>query len=230
MSPQPEMAPTPPVADLDRNTDTEAERIAAYLRTHPDFFAGRDALLLEMNLGFDNGEVFSLHHRQLALLRQRSARLETRLAALMHTAESNARLADKLQLLAEQLIRAPDSHSLRVVLDEALPRLFDIDRYRLYLQDDPLLPNALPLLEGGQPTTGRLSPEERTALFGEDADRLNSTALIPLRPAWVPDEPPGLGLLALARTHPDGFNPDQGTHFLARLGQLVSVALERLRP
>jgi uncharacterized protein YigA (DUF484 family) len=63
----------------------------------------------------------------------------------------------------------------------------------------------------------------------EDAHNVSSLALIPLRSGMAGSSAPAFGMLVLASSDAQRFNSGMGTEFLARIGELASAALSRLR-
>ena len=77
----------------------------------------------------------------------------------------------------------------------------------------------------GKPICGPLSEEQSEALFAtrsNDVPALASAAMIPLGTSGVH------GALVLASRKGERFVPDMGTLFLELMGELVTVALQRL--
>src|SRR5690606_26454529 len=90
-----------------RNTDDEtpdlkAEDVAVWLKQHPDFFVGRDALLADMTVPHESGKAVSLLERQVKILRERSMESRHTLNSLLE----NARYNDQLFSVTRNLILA----------------------------------------------------------------------------------------------------------------------------
>jgi uncharacterized protein YigA (DUF484 family) len=75
------------------------------------------------------------------------------------------------------------------------------------------------LFASGKPRCGQVRDTQREFLFGTEANDMGSIALVPL------GEKGSLGLLALGSADQDRFHPGMSTEFLARMGDLVAVAL-----
>jgi uncharacterized protein YigA (DUF484 family) len=63
----------------------------------------------------------------------------------------------------------------------------------------------------------------------DDSSVAMSIALLPLRAGAINSTGPAFGMLVLASPDPQRFHAGMGTDFLARIGQLASAALSRLR-
>lgn len=89
------------------STDEE-DRIAAYLRHHPDFLHRYADLLLELEIAHASGTAISLIERQVRLLREQNLALQTRLEELLALARHNELINDRLHCLTLMLIGHPD--------------------------------------------------------------------------------------------------------------------------
>ena len=69
-------------------------QVTDYLLENPDFFVGRDDLLLKLKLPHQRGNTISLVERQVALLRERAMDYRRQLAHLTENARDNERLFD----------------------------------------------------------------------------------------------------------------------------------------
>ncbi len=109
-------------------------------------------------------------------------------------------------------------HSVLILLGEhpdLAPRRFVRD----VKPDDPNLKSFETLFASGKPRCGQVRDTQRDFLFGTEANDMGSMALVPL------GEKGSLGLLALGSADRDRFHPGMSTEFLARMGDLVTVAL-----
>ena len=89
-----------PVGRLDQ-ASAEETAIADYLQSNPDFFERHATLLTKLNLPHNRGSsAISLVERQVAALRDKNEKLETRLRELIEVARGNDALAAKIHRLA----------------------------------------------------------------------------------------------------------------------------------
>ncbi len=213
--------------------------VAEYLRAHPDFLLRHPSVLAEIEAPHhpDEGTVTSLIERQVAVLRERNARLDERLAELLRTARENERVGARLLALGRSLLEADSLDAVLATVRETLIREFAADEVALRLIDSDdgaraareparfIRPEAdearlfNEFLHRGEPVCGEVGAEQQTALFGDTAKRLASVALVPLN-AGRP-----LGVVGLGSTDPEHFRADMGTLFLAQLGELVSAGI-----
>jgi uncharacterized protein len=212
--------------------------VTDYLKSHPDFFERHPQLLLALKLPHRaGGASISLVERQVALLRQRNAQLERQFKDLVAVAKQNDVLVEKMHQLSLQLMRAVNvgqrldrlETSLRegfaaeravlVLFPDAAPAAATHDGFvRRLTADDPLVRPFATFLRAAKPRCGPLRDRQRN-IFDHDADSMSSAALVPLGPGA------GLGFLIIGSRDPDHFHPGKRVDFLARLGELVGVAL-----
>jgi len=217
-----------------------ADQIAEYLQDHLDFFEQHPELVQELKLPTDSGDAISLVEFQLRKLRDHIRQLEKENDHMIETARINSVLFEKTRSLVLSLLDARDLADLAIVLDEKLANGFDIPVVRLLLSDQFNIVDGLSLIqavkaesleEGGKlaqtvsdkaPSIGRLTRDRRTALFGKDADTIESSATLALVRGHT------YGLLALGHPDPAHFQSNQDTLFLDHIGEALALILPRL--
>jgi hypothetical protein len=167
--------------------------------------------------------------------------MERKLVDLIEVARSNDGLIERIHHLALSLLEGAALPERLYALQEELRERFDADEVSLFLlhpkdrsedagparwlkPTDAGLDQFRELLKAGKPHVGRLRPPQLEFLFGEQAERIASIALVPL------GEHGELGLLAVGSHEADRFGPTLGTAFLTRIGELVTAALRPLLP
>ncbi len=217
-----------------------ADQIAEYLQDHLNFFEEHPELVRELKLLTDSGDAISLVEFQLRKLRDHIRQLEKENDHMIETARINSVLFEKTRSLVLSLLDARDLADLAIVLDEKLANGFDIPAVRLLLSDQFNIVDGLSLIqaveaesleEGGKlaqtvsdkaPSIGRLTRDRRTALFGKDADTIESSATLALVRGHT------YGLLALGHPDPAHFQSNQDTLFLDHIGEALALILPRL--
>ncbi len=217
-----------------------ADQIAEYLQDHLDFFEQHPELVRELKLPSESGDAISLVEFQLRRLRDHVRQLEKENDHMIETARINSVLFEKTRSLVLSLLDARDLADLAIVLDEKLVNGFDIPVVRLLLSDQFNIVDGLSLIqpvkaesltEGGNlaqtvsdkaPSIGRLTRERRSALFGKDADTIESSATLALVRGHT------YGLLALGHPDPAHFQSNQDTLFLDHIGEALALILPRL--
>ncbi len=214
-----------------------ATTVESYLADHPDFFLGREALLSRLRLTHPgSGAAISLIERQVALLREDNERLSAQLHELLEVARDNEQLTTRLHHLTLSLIDAATFEEVVDVLEDELHDQFRADAVELRLFSALAAEQQLAnenqsgrpaeaakfreFLERGSPLCGHLGSEQLVFLFGTLADDIGSAALIPVRGEGI------VGVLAIGSRDTDRFHAGKGTHFLARLGEIVSRTLQ----
>lgn len=219
-------------------TDSLAEQsIADYLKSHPDFFERHAQLMLGLKLPHRaGGASISLVERQVSMLRQRNAQLERQLKDLVAVAKQNDVLVEKIHQLCLKLMRAPDVAARLECLETGLREDFAAERAVLVLfpatpagavragfvrRLDPEHEDVRPFaafLRAAKPRCGPLRDRQKH-VFEREAESVTSAAFVPLGDAAE------LGFLIIGSQDPDHFHPGKRMDFLARLGEVLAVAL-----
>ena len=229
--------------DPEYSTDPTAddEAVHDYLAANPDFFERHNDLLGSLRLPHVTGGTVSLVERQVSMLRQKDLKMERQLKELLEVARANDALAAKIHQLALRLIAAEDLKRTLDACEAALRTGFDADQAVLLLfrdpesiesvdvgrffrpvrRDDPELRAFDSFLERSNPRCGQIRDAQRDYLFGKDTNEIGSCALVPLGPKCE------LGFLAIGSNNANRFHPAMSIDFIARLGELVTTALQR---
>lgn len=219
--------------------ENEEDTIAAYLQHNPDFFERHQALLTRLRVPHARGgSTISLVERQIEVLREKHAALESKLAELVSVARGNDAIAEKLHRFTRKLLRARSRADAVTLIEASLREDFDafhggvlvlIGEYpdlapqrfvRTVPRDDAGLKPFETLFASGKPRCGQVRDTQREFLFGQDANDIGSVALVPLA-----DKSGPLGVLALGSTDRDRFHPGMSTEFLARMADLIADSL-----
>ena len=218
--------------------DFPESAIADYLKSHPDFFERHPLILLSIKLPHrTGGSAVSLVERQVSMLRQRNAQLERQFKDLVAVAKTNDALVEKIHQLGLKLMRARDLPTRLERLETGLREDFGAERAVLVLfgdkapvaavregfvrrlaADDAAVKPFAAFLRAAKPRCGPLRDRQKL-IFERDADTVSSAALVPL------GADAGLGFLIIGSRDPDHFHPGKRMDFLARLGELLAVAL-----
>lgn len=221
----------------------EGGEVAAYLAQHPEFFDEHPEVLGMLNVPHpQNGQAISLIERQSMLLRERIRALELQQAQIIRNGQDNDAIADKLVRWARALLMAEDPAQLPHVAVGELQRVFDIPLGAVRLW--PVRPYhageawAQPVGEDVRRLADSMAVpfcgsnagfEAARWLESNDAARAapaQSLAMLPLR---IGPGPQAFGLIVLGSPDPSRFQITMGTEFLARIADLASAALARLR-
>ncbi|WP_263080950.1 DUF484 family protein [Endozoicomonas sp. Mp262] len=219
----------------EERTHVNAEQVAEFLKNNPDFFAGRDELLMQMALPHKRGTAISLIERQLKLYRERDTELHHRFESLVNNARGNDRLFERIRQLVLALLESRDTEQAIESLKDSLDQEFNIEFHNLILFSSH--PKRLPVqfesrdiaesvlgttIAEGNAFCGRLNKQQTEFLFGSQADNIKSIAVAPLN---FPDK---IGLLVLGSSQEHHFRATLGTLFVSYLGDVLSRVLAQL--
>jgi uncharacterized protein len=182
----------------------------------------------------------SLQERQAEMLREKIKLLEQRIMEMIRNGNENVIVSDKILRWARNLLLTTDALALpELIVDEikgqfAVPqvglRIWDLANefasvgYSQGVSEDAKL-FASSLME---PFCGLNTGFEAVGWL-EEPHTVTSLALIPLRSGVAGSTAPAFGMLVLASGDAQRFHSGMGTEFLARIGELASAALSRLR-
>jgi uncharacterized protein len=208
-----------------------AEDIARFLRTHPQFFDQNPDLLESIQVPHPyGGRAIPLSERQAVALREKVRLLEGRLGELIRFGEENDAISEKVHRLAMALVGARDFPALAHSLYFHLREDFAVPHVALRIwakavpadfQEAAAVSEAQRLQAGGMatPQCGGASGSPFAPWFGEAAEHVRSLALVPL------GQSPVFGLLALGSEDPQRFYPEMGTLYLRRIGELCAAGV-----
>lgn len=215
------------------NAALEANEVASYLKSHPEFFDQYAELLAQVHIPDPHGgRAISITERQLGSLRDRNKQLEAKLAELIRFGEDNDAISEKIHRMTVALIAAADYTVVVRTLYSHLGGAFAVPHVALRLWD----------LAGEEPSRhAEFSPTDPATIdFAGDLKHpycgpstgiaamawlgsgVRSLALVPLKRG---DET--FGLLALGSEEAHRFYPEMGTLFLTRIGDIATAALLR---
>jgi len=221
----------------------DANQVTDYLIQHPDFFADRNALLLNIRLPHVHGGDVSLVERQVSLLRERNQELRKQLEALMSAAAINSDIFLKCQRLVLALLEAQTTADFYLALEKSFKRDFKCSAYSLLVFNDNAeqinhftycIPESTArefvgaLIKSKKPTLGVLRPAEQDFLFRHASDKVKSAAVLSIKdPANEGSTHGRIALLAIGSSDPDYFQPGMGTLFI---GFIADVLARQLPP
>ncbi|QIL90546.1 DUF484 family protein [Microbulbifer harenosus] len=218
-----------------RNKKLLARQVARYLMQNPSFFAENLELLETIQIPRESGKTVSLMTHQTNLLRERNIEMRQRLDQLLQNARDNDQLFMHSRRLILALLEARTVAEAARALLQSFRNDFNVEVTALTLFG-PLPGSGKQLgdarscsrasaetaigsiLRNGRTVCGTLRPTETGFLFGSDAERVASAAVVPLANQ--------LGILAVGSSDPNHYRSSLGTLFLSYIGEI----LERLLP
>ncbi len=214
----------------------EEKAVADYLRDNPEFFQNNPSLLAGLQIPHTCGGAVSLVEHQVRVLRDQNRQLKRKLMDLVHVARDNNRLNERMHQLTLGLVSSSSLEALLDTLREHLQGEFSADTVTVRLagipeararecavdqfsSDDPQLEHFESFYKTCRPQCGRFKPEQLEYVFGDQAQAVESAALIPLGKKGQ------IGLLAIGSQESNRFHPGMGTLFLSHLGELLELLL-----
>ena len=208
-----------------------ADDIARFLRTHPQFFDQHPELLESISVPHPyGGRAIPLAERQTVALREKLKLAEGKLAELLQFGEENDAISEKVHRLSVALAGARDFPALAASLyfhlreDFAVPHVAlrvwgksvpaDFDEAQAV--DEAQRQHAATM---GAPQCGPAAGSVFVPWFGEVHEHVRSVALIPLGQTAV------FGMLALGSEDAKRFFPEMGTLYLRRIGELCAAGV-----
>lgn len=223
------------------NNPITEDDIANYLSITPDFFQRHAELLAAVQFTSPHSHrAVSLQERQAEMLREKIKVLEQRVMEMIRNGNDNVLLSDKILRWARSLLLASDLRALPAAIAEEIQQQFAVPQVGLRLWgvapafadlaaaqgvSDDVKVFASSLME---PFCGLNTGFEAVGWLADPA-AVTSLALIPLRSSPPSATAPAFGMLVLASPDAQRFHSGMGTDFLARMGELASAALSRLR-
>ena len=214
-----------------------AEQVAAFLRTNPDFLARHGDVFASLEVPHPHGgQAITLAERQLHTLRQKISQLESKLGELIRFGEENDVISGNVHRLAVALVIAESADEVRETLYRSLVDDFQVPHVTLRTwseldegdDDDeadlPAVSLELRQLAGGlsKPYCGLASGSPVLEWFADAASHIRSMALLPLGQGNET-----FGLLVLGSEEEHRFYPEMGTLYLDRIAALAAAALLR---
>lgn len=219
----------------------DAEAVAIYLKTHPEFFSRYGEMLADIRVPSNSsGSVASLAERQVSVLREKTQILEDKMRELLRFGEQNDSIAEKVHRLGVALIEAMTLEETVQILHSHLGGAFAVPHVKVRLwgvggednagaEEFNPVSDTLKGFSGGlmNPFCGSSFGQESVQWFDENAGNIRSVAQVPLREHGY-DGGVCFGLLVLASEEVSRFYPDMGVLYLTRIGDMASAALLRV--
>ena len=223
-----------------KESGVSASIVAEYLKNHVNFFDEHPEVLRELEIPHQTGGAVSLIERQVQVLRQDTRQLRQRIRDLVEIAKDNDQLMAKLHHVSTELVSAQNLDEYLQVLNESLLHDFAADAVSIRLLDailgapeasrDELVPaghEAWQLFESiltrGKPVCGRFNRQQLEFMFPGKEDDMKSVAVVPLHSKGR------MGMFCVGSADPNRFRAGMSTTFLAYLGEMASVVLNRFR-
>jgi uncharacterized protein YigA (DUF484 family) len=220
-------------------TQFDANEIARYLQSHPEFFEQYADLLAHAHIPSPHGgKAISITERQIGILRDKARQLEGKMSELIGFGEENDAISEKVHRLSVALMGARDLAGAVAILYDQLSDQFAVPHVQVRLwgvgngdaiefsQVEDTLKASIGAL--ARPYCGSIADQAVAAWFDE---HVRSVAQVPLRePALNGSTHEGacFGVLVFASEDVRRFYPDMGTMYLERIGDIAAATLLRV--
>ena len=217
--------------------------IAQFLSNTPGFFERHAEVLASVQITSPHGaRAVSLQERQAEMLREKIKGLEQRIMEMVRNSNENASIAHKVHQWTSSLLQVKDPFDLPLAVVEGVRTLFDVPQAAVRVWDVAGPYIDADFTQGASedarafassltmPFCGpNLGFEPAGWLAQEPGEPAQSLALLPLRSGAIDSATPAFGLLVLGSPDAHRFDATMGTDFLARMAELASAALIRLK-
>ena len=213
----------------------DANDVAQFLRSHPQFFDQNPQLLETIYVPHPHGgRAIPLTERQIVSLREKVKLLEGKLGEFIRFGEDNDAIGEKVHRLSLALLGARDFASATHALYFHLREDFAVPHVALRVWGTSLAGGAAEGSVEGSAVDQELRDRAETmgaalcgpaggnpflSWFRDAQEHVRSIALVPLGQTRT------LGLLALGSEDPQRFYAEMGTLYLRRIGELTAGAL-----
>ena len=216
---------------MSEKSELNTEVVAEFLKTNPEFFVGRDELLLNIRVPHSSGKAISLVEKQLNVMRERNTELRNRLSDLIENARSNDRLFSHSRKLVLALMDCKTLAQAVDVIHASFANEFGVEYTQIILFESSSISRARQVdlgvaqdtigkyLKARQTIGGGIGEKERAFLFGADANHIGSAALAVLAYGDL------YGVIAIGNRDPNYYHSGMGTLFLSYIAEVFSRIL-----
>lgn len=214
-------------------TDNE---VINYLSANKDFFVRHPEQLEALEVSNKNGKVASLINHQVNILKERNNQLKMKLSTLIGFAEENEKTMSQVFELTLQLSQISHVANMTKHFTRFVKQYFDSDLFKMVIPAYDNLDSSSSVLcvenidsytqvfgefsKNNTPICGRLRKEKLEFIFGNQANKIGSTVILPI------GSHANKGLLVFASFDEARFNSGMSTDLLARLTQILDRKLK----
>jgi len=202
-----------------------------YLMENTDFFVRHPEQLVALKVSKKNGQIASLINHQVNVLKDRNNQLKAKLSELIKYAEENEKIMSQVFELTLQLCQISHIANVTKHFGKFVKQSFDSDMVKIIVpQYDSLESSSFVLcvsdedefkslfkefMSNNTPICGRLKNEKLKYMFGNKADKVGSSVILPIGPHAEK------GILVFASFDESRYNPDMSTDLLSKLTQIL---------
>jgi hypothetical protein len=203
------------------------EEVISYLEQHPDFLEKHETLLSQLVHG-DTSASSPFTARQIQVLKERERRQNAKIDLIVDSARSNQKLEGELLEMAVYLLQeGQQAEDPSQAVTNMLVRQFNIRDAAVLIDSGDIETRhgkydevRQRVAHRGSVCDDRLPSSLLETLFGENSPEIKSCAFVPIQARGELT-----GILALASTERERFQPGMGVLFLDRIGCLIGAYL-----
>lgn len=218
----------------EQQTELTESQVDAYLRQHPEFFQHHLDLLEKMQIPHPSGNAISLISKQLEIFRAKYQEQENQLTALIDIARENDASLNRMHELTLAMLEANSLEDVIANLSDVLAECFLTDFVAIKIikeyaespisnlfvkPEDAGLKHFANELSSNQPKCGRPTLVQARFLFGDAADEVRSSAIIPM--VFTRLE----GLIAIGSRDETRFHYSMGSLFLTQMSKVIGTRI-----
>jgi len=225
------------MSDDKRTTSAKnAEKVSAYLKSHPEFFVNNPELLETLEVAAPKGQLANLTTHQLRVLQQKNKTLKAQMKQLIQNAQHNEALMDRLLNMLIELSSLDRAHFLHGFI-QYINNHFPSEYFQIMVAEDMLTRDAdAPFVfltteakkqfsmfqMSNEPLSGRLKKEKLQALF-KDYELIKSAIVLPIGNQGQ------FGLMAFASQDEEKYHPNSSSDILQKLTQVLTHYFEQIK-
>ena len=215
--------------------------IAQFLTNTPGFFERHAEVLASVQITSPHGaRAVSLQERQAEMLREKIKGLEHRIIDMMRHGSENAVIATKINHWTDALLKVQDLRELPHVVTASLQHTFDVPQVALRLWNVAGAHSGTVYTMGVSDDAKAFAASLTMPFCGPNMgfepvnwlpnpNAVQSVALLTLHDGAMDSTSNAFGMLVLGSPDPLRFDATMGLEFLARISELTSASLSRMR-
>ena len=210
-----------------QNKPLSDKDVIYFLSQNTEFFVRHPEQLETLQVNNRNGMVASLINHQVNVLKERNGQLKNKLSQLITNAAENEKIMSQVFQLTLQLCQISHIANVTKHFSQFVKQSFDSDMFKIVIPEYENLESSESVkcvsdeseflsvfkefMANNTPVCGRLKKDKLTYIFGNKADKIGSSVILPIGKSAEK------GLLVFASFDESRFNPEMSTDLLSKL-------------
>ena len=210
-----------------QNKPLSDKDVIYFLSQNTEFFVRHPEQLETLQVNNRNGMVASLINHQVNVLKERNGQLKNKLSQLITNAAENEKIMSQVFQLTLQLCQISHIANVTKHFSQFVKQSFDSDMFKIVIpeyenlepsesvkcvsDESEFLSVFKEFMTNNTPVCGRLRKDKLTYIFGNKADKIGSSVILPIGKSAEK------GLLVFASFDESRFNPEMSTDLLSKL-------------